>query len=73
LSGSGSVKKGCRLIIGEDESINFLEHVFAILAPGTQISLLVEPSKITKLLAPIVPSTILCIGLNYKHHAAEAE
>jgi 2-keto-4-pentenoate hydratase/2-oxohepta-3-ene-1,7-dioic acid hydratase in catechol pathway len=31
-----------------------------------------EPAQVAKLLAPIVPSAILCIGLNYKHHAAEA-
>lgn len=28
--------------------------------------------KIDKLLAPIVPSNILCIGLNYRQHAAES-
>jgi 2-keto-4-pentenoate hydratase/2-oxohepta-3-ene-1,7-dioic acid hydratase in catechol pathway len=27
--------------------------------------------KIEKLLAPIVPASILCIGLNYRHHAEE--
>jgi 2-keto-4-pentenoate hydratase/2-oxohepta-3-ene-1,7-dioic acid hydratase in catechol pathway len=27
--------------------------------------------KIEKLLAPIVPTSILCIGLNYRHHAEE--
>ena len=27
--------------------------------------------EIEKLLAPIVPPTILCIGLNYRAHAAE--
>lgn len=31
-----------------------------------------ETARISKILAPIVPSTILCIGLNYKHHAAES-
>lgn len=31
-----------------------------------------ETARVGKLLAPIVPSSILCIGLNYKHHAAEA-
>ena len=30
-----------------------------------------EPADVAKLLAPIVPSGILCIGLNYRHHAAE--
>lgn len=31
-----------------------------------------ETADVVKLLAPIVPSSILCIGLNYKHHAAES-
>jgi 2-keto-4-pentenoate hydratase/2-oxohepta-3-ene-1,7-dioic acid hydratase in catechol pathway len=31
-----------------------------------------ERLKIEKLLAPIVPSDILCIGLNYREHAAES-
>src|SRR5919112_1477029 len=28
--------------------------------------------RIDKLLAPIVPTDILCIGLNYREHAAES-
>jgi 2-keto-4-pentenoate hydratase/2-oxohepta-3-ene-1,7-dioic acid hydratase in catechol pathway len=31
-----------------------------------------ETDSIGKLLAPIVPTAILCIGLNYKRHAAES-
>lgn len=30
-----------------------------------------RPAQIDKLLAPIVPPAILCIGLNYRQHAAE--
>jgi 2-keto-4-pentenoate hydratase/2-oxohepta-3-ene-1,7-dioic acid hydratase in catechol pathway len=30
-----------------------------------------EPATVTKLLAPIEPRDILCIGLNYRKHAAE--
>jgi 2-keto-4-pentenoate hydratase/2-oxohepta-3-ene-1,7-dioic acid hydratase in catechol pathway len=30
-----------------------------------------EPADIHKLLAPLVPAAILCIGLNYRQHAAE--
>jgi len=30
-----------------------------------------EPARIAKLLAPVVPTQILCIGLNYRQHAAE--
>ncbi len=40
--------------------------LFSVLSPTG------EPAEITKLLAPLVPSAILCIGLNYKHHAAES-
>ena len=29
-------------------------------------------ANVAKLLAPIKPTSILCIGLNYKHHAAES-
>jgi 2-keto-4-pentenoate hydratase/2-oxohepta-3-ene-1,7-dioic acid hydratase in catechol pathway len=31
-----------------------------------------EPAHVAKLLAPVVPSQILCIGLNYSRHAAES-
>lgn len=31
-----------------------------------------ETARVSKILAPIVPPVILCIGLNYKHHAAES-
>ena len=37
-----------------------------------QYEITAEPAQVAKLLAPIVPTAILCIGLNYKHHAAEA-
>jgi 2-keto-4-pentenoate hydratase/2-oxohepta-3-ene-1,7-dioic acid hydratase in catechol pathway len=30
-----------------------------------------EPASIHRLLAPLVPTTIFCIGLNYRKHAAE--
>ncbi len=30
-----------------------------------------QEAKVTKKLAPIVPTTIWCIGLNYRHHARE--
>ena len=32
-----------------------------------------EPAQIAKLLAPVAPAAMLCIGLNYKHHAAESK
>ncbi|CAN5825781.1 hypothetical protein BH09VER1_BH09VER1_41840 [soil metagenome] len=31
-----------------------------------------QKADVTKLLAPLTPTSILCIGLNYKQHAAEA-
>lgn len=31
-----------------------------------------KPAAVTKILAPIIPTSILCIGLNYKRHAAES-
>ncbi len=31
-----------------------------------------EPAEVTKLLAPVDPEIILCIGLNYKFHAEES-
>ena len=31
-----------------------------------------ETADVRKLLAPLMPSAILCIGLNYKQHAAES-
>ncbi len=31
-----------------------------------------ETGTVQKLLAPLAPTAILCIGLNYKHHAAES-
>jgi 2-keto-4-pentenoate hydratase/2-oxohepta-3-ene-1,7-dioic acid hydratase in catechol pathway len=31
-----------------------------------------KPADVAKLLAPVVPSSILCIGLNYRHHAEES-
>ena len=37
-----------------------------------QYEVTTDPAQVAKLLAPIVPTTILCIGLNYKRHAQEA-
>jgi 2-keto-4-pentenoate hydratase/2-oxohepta-3-ene-1,7-dioic acid hydratase in catechol pathway len=31
-----------------------------------------ELVKVKKILAPVIPSSILCIGLNYRHHAEES-
>jgi 2-keto-4-pentenoate hydratase/2-oxohepta-3-ene-1,7-dioic acid hydratase in catechol pathway len=32
-----------------------------------------EPAEVTRLLAPVMPSQILCIGLNYRRHAEETK
>lgn len=32
-----------------------------------------QKAEIVKLLAPVKPANILCIGLNYRHHAAESK
>ena len=38
-----------------------------------QHTLTTDPAEITKLLAPIEPTQILCIGLNYRRHAEETK
>ena len=32
-----------------------------------------KPAEVAKLLAPVAPSSLLCIGLNYRHHAQECK
>jgi hypothetical protein len=32
-----------------------------------------RPATVGKLLAPLAPTAFLCIGLNYRHHAAESK
>ena len=32
-----------------------------------------KPATVAKLLAPVAPSSLLCIGLNYRQHAAESK
>lgn len=50
----------------EDGTIEQLEgNLFDTFTPTTR------PADVQTLLAPLVPAQILCIGLNYKHHAAE--
>ncbi len=36
-------------------------------------SVIDRPATVGKLLAPIVPAAFFCIGLNYRHHAAESK
>src|SRR3954470_1849131 len=42
------------------------ENLFSLRATGERV-------KVEKLLSPLVPTDILCIGLNYKDHAAESK
>jgi 2-keto-4-pentenoate hydratase/2-oxohepta-3-ene-1,7-dioic acid hydratase in catechol pathway len=41
-------------------------------SPYSSLELSDREATIKKLLAPVVPSSLLCIGLNYRHHAAES-
>ncbi len=60
----GSIHHGCRSATGEI-------HLLA----GDPCTGLVEtgrPAAVSRLLAPVVPANIFCIGLNYGAHAAES-
>lgn len=60
---SGAVRTGARQ---EDGSVKLIEGcVFG------EHSVTEETATVKKLLAPVVPTQILCIGLNYKFHAKE--
>jgi len=48
-------------------AIELTGHLFTDLTPTGR------PADIKKLLAPIVPAQILCIGLNYRRHAEETK
>jgi len=39
--------------------------------PFTKMSVTAEPADVRKLLTPVAPAAILCIGLNYRQHANE--
>jgi 2-keto-4-pentenoate hydratase/2-oxohepta-3-ene-1,7-dioic acid hydratase in catechol pathway len=38
-----------------------------------EFSVTKKPAAVAKLLAPLAPSNILCVGLNYRQHAAESK
>src|SRR5256885_2099497 len=63
ISGGGKVQIGEML---DDGTAGVLKGDFARGFERTG-----ETAKVEKLLAPIVPTDILCIGLNYRDHAAE--
>jgi len=62
---SGAVRTGARQ---DDGSVKLIEGcVFG------EHSVTDRTAQVKKLLAPVVPSQILCIGLNYKFHAKECK
>ena len=64
LDGTGNSHYGERI---DDQSARLITgDIFGEYQTGN------PTQKVEKLLAPIVPTTILCIGLNYKFHAKEA-
>jgi 2-keto-4-pentenoate hydratase/2-oxohepta-3-ene-1,7-dioic acid hydratase in catechol pathway len=52
--------------LASDKAQRLEGDIYTSRTPSRQID------SIRKLLAPVVPTSILCIGLNYKHHAAES-
>src|SRR4051812_29670177 len=65
ITGGGNVQIGEML---DESSARVLKGDFA-----RGFELTGETAKVEKLLAPLVPTDILCIGLNYKDHAAESK
>jgi len=55
---------------GEQKSADHSERLAG--DPFTGLTPTGEPARVQKILAPVAPAAILCIGLNYKHHAAES-
>ena len=55
---------------GEQKTADIIERLVG--DPYTGLTATGEPARVQKILAPIAPVAILCIGLNYKHHAAES-
>lgn len=65
LDPSGKISYGAEQPSGQ--TVRIEGDIFSDFRPTT------EPAQISKLLAPIAPTVMLCIGLNYKHHAAETK
>jgi 2-keto-4-pentenoate hydratase/2-oxohepta-3-ene-1,7-dioic acid hydratase in catechol pathway len=65
LDSAGQVK--CGALQADNTALEISGDIFGKYAVGT------KPAKIAKLLAPIVPTNIICIGLNYRHHATECQ
>src|SRR2546423_3402406 len=57
-------------ILPDNQHARLIDSLFAVAEGSTPQSQ--KTLKIDKLLAPLVPTDILCIGLNYRDHAAES-
>ena len=63
-----SSSRVCLGALHSDGSVTYLEgSLFGVLADTGRAA------KMEKLLAPLVPSAILCVGLNYRDHARELD
>lgn len=66
LSENGSVRYGHQTPTGEVFELDLHgAEIFDGFTPSNR------PANVSRILAPIVPRTILCIGLNYRKHAEE--
>ncbi|HTV75718.1 MAG TPA: fumarylacetoacetate hydrolase family protein, partial [Candidatus Baltobacteraceae bacterium] len=64
LDPAGKIFHGAELPTGE--TLRMEGDIFSRFEPTR------DRAQIKKILAPVVPAAIFCIGLNYKHHAAES-
>jgi 2-keto-4-pentenoate hydratase/2-oxohepta-3-ene-1,7-dioic acid hydratase in catechol pathway len=65
LDPDGQVKYGA--LRPDGSAVELAGDIFGSFAPTE------KPAVVTKLLAPVAPVNILCIGLNYRRHAAESK
>ncbi len=65
LDSDGQVK--CGSLQAGNTALEISGDIFGGYTVGT------KPVQIAKLLAPIMPTNIICIGLNYRHHATECQ
>src|SRR5690606_41772840 len=62
-----------RLAIVENEELQLLENTrFESLTEDLKLTTTRLPLQDTKLLAPVAPGKLVCVGLNYKLHAEES-
>ena len=61
---------GGKTLLGQDVDGTFAHIIEGDLFGNWRVTS--QTTKIEKLLAPIVPTDILCIGINYREHAAES-